>query len=135
MIEPAIVAYLGADPTVAGIVGTRIRPVTEGLRESRPFLTYEVTGDEPIMSHSGPSNFSTANVEIGIVADTYGAAANLADNIKRLLSGTQWTAANVNIIPSIMEEESDIAQGLEPGTNQNVYVKTQSYRMLYRAAS
>jgi len=134
MIEPCIVAYLGADATIAGLVGNRIRPVEGGLRETRPFITYEVAGDEPIMSHSGPSNFATATVEIGMVADTYAAAAQIADNVKRLCNGVQFSAASVDVIPSILDDESDIAEALEPGTNQMVFAKTMTFRMLYRAS-
>jgi hypothetical protein len=137
-LESALVARLTADGGVSAIVGARVQPLEEGLRATRPFLSYQVTANEPLMSYSGPTSFSEAQAEIGIVADSFADCVALANAVKTCLIGS-WIAppapaAGMQAVPCELEEESDIGQTLEPGTNQKVFVRTQSYRILARIA-
>jgi hypothetical protein len=71
-------------------------------------------------------------VELTSYADTYAEVANLTAQVRRVMHGVTWTGATVTVHPSLLDEESDIEQAIEAGTDKPVYVRTQTFRILYR---
>lgn len=133
MLEQGIKERLAADTTIAGLTGGRIRPLIGAQLDARPFLTFQVTSDQSIGHALGASAYSNAQVEIGILADTYLACAALSVEVKRVLDRQAYNTTTVRIAPSVLDDETDIEESTPPGQAAPVFVRTQTYRVLYRA--
>jgi hypothetical protein len=132
MIEKGIRELLTGDATVGGMVGTRVRPLIGAQLDVRPFVVFNVTAGESTATHSGPSDYQRASVELGFYADSYLQCVGLSDAAKALLDGKAMTLTTVRIAPAMLEDETDIEATNEPGKDRPVYVRTQTYRVLYR---
>ncbi len=68
------------------------------------------------------------------VADTYTACADLSAEVRRVLDGYSGTNKGTTITPLVFDDETEPERGVEPGTERPVFVRTQTYRALYRSA-
>lgn len=134
-IEQATHDILKAHAGVTAMVADRIAPLHHAQGEARPSLTYTISGypdAESVRSLDGPSGWDKVDMEIGIYADTLSQCLQLAQQVKSALHFWGGTISNVEIAPSLFEDESDIEQAYPPGSEKPVYVRTQTYRILYR---
>jgi hypothetical protein len=134
VIEEAIRALLLADATVAAIVGRRVRPMLAGPHDKRPYLVYS-TDIETIPTYGGTSAFRRSTLTLSSIADSHEDCRELAGELRRILDGYSGTTTGVQIVPCFLQDESEVEQGVEPGTERPVYVRTQTYRVLYRSTS
>ena len=132
MVEKAIYTLLSTTNTITEIVGSRITPLAGTQGEQRPFLTYTLSSVEPIMTFSGPAKYSYANVEIGAIADSYKECVTLTAAIKATLHGYVGNIGGYRIAPAKLDDESDVMQAVEPGSNKPVYVRQQNYKLMFK---
>src|SRR4051812_11104997 len=131
MLEQGIREALAGDSTISNLTGNRIRPLIGAQDDIQPRIAFKISNDDPIQTFGGASRFSTATVEIDSIADTYKACAQLSAEVKRIFNGTAVMTSTVRITPSTMTDESDIEQAVIEGTEQPVYLRTQTFEMLY----
>lgn len=92
LIGPAMFDRLTADPTVSGIIGTRLYPAYN--RESNkvyPLAVYKIENETDQMASTGPTGLVSVDVIIACIAPTYRQASKLSDAVKTALNGTSWT--------------------------------------------
>lgn len=136
-LEAAVPELLAAVPAIADKVKGRIRPQLAGQNEPRPFLTVVVAGDENRATHSGAAKHSKAQIQITAHADTALEAATLAKLVKDALHGKEHTAAaaGVKFAVALFDDQTDnFDQPAAAGRGKPIYERTQTYRVLYRAA-
>lgn len=130
-LETDIRDIIIGDGTIAGIVGTRVRPVALDQQDARPSIRYSVTV-EPRATYTGPATYHGASLELSALADTYAECAELSAELRDLLHAYSGTTATVTIKPSLLEDESDIEQAIEEATGRPIYVRTLFFRMQWR---
>jgi len=135
-LETAVVEWAKSD--VAGVnalIGGRIYPLAAyTLGGPRPILTYEIKSGESLGTHNGPSAYQKNQVEFAIAADSYADCAGLSNALRKLMDGQKFIgiASGWRIVPAMLDDETDIEEQHEEGTNQIVYVRTMTFRMLHR---
>lgn len=130
-IEQAIRTLLIEDETIAGLVKRRVRPLNLAQNDVRPHLTYSVEV-QTIPTFGGVCTYRRATLNVSSVADTHIDCTQLADEVRRLLDGYASDVGAVRIEPCLLEDETEPAQGVDPGTEKPVYVQTQTYRILFK---
>lgn len=137
MIESGLVEWIKSDTGGAGVntaIGGRVYPIDAFQKEpTRPLIVYDVEASESLDCHDGPSAFTRSNVQLTIIADTYADCAGISVKLRTLLSAKKYTGS-ADVITSHFDDESDIEQPREAGTDRLVYVRTQTYRTMRRAA-
>lgn len=97
-VEQAIVEWLLADPTVAGIVGTRGYQLQLPQSPTYPAFRVQMIGHPRIYHLRGGIILSNARIQVDAFADItsggdpYAAVADLADAIDAALAGRKFTA-------------------------------------------
>lgn len=133
--EVALTSILRGDEQLTAL-GATVRPLTGAQKDQRPLVTYELSDEEAVsQTMQAQSATKRRTIEIGLLADTYAEVIELGQNVGRILPATVGTVEGVIIAWIRANGESDIEQGVEPGTDKPVFVRTQSYRTLYRAAT
>ena len=131
LLETALKDTLLNDTTVATLTKNAIRPLIGDQLDARPFITYQVTGTDNKPTNAGPSLYSTSMVEFGIYGDSVADVATLSDSLKRIWS-MQKVSISMIVGVSIIQDESDIDSALIPGKGTPVYVRVQTYKMMWR---
>lgn len=135
--ESGLYTLLSGTSAISSIVGTRIRPIEASQGETRPFLAYTLQDDEDVSpTHAGPSTTRRVSVDVVSVADTYEACRALAEAVRDRLkyyAGTP-SGSSVAIRWTKMETQTDIEQAVPPGQEKPLYVRSQTYRAMYRAS-
>lgn len=80
-IEEGLRAYLLADATVSGLIGTRFTPLAEAQRQARPYAVYQRISTEIIRSLKANSGLRWARVQVDCYGDTYASAKAVAHAI------------------------------------------------------
>jgi hypothetical protein len=132
LLETAIKDTLLADTTIATLTKNAIRPLIGDQLDARPFITYQITGTENKPTNAGPSLFSTSMVEFGIYGDSVADVVTLSDSLKRIFSMQKVSISQIVVGVSIIQDESDIDSALIPGKGTPVYVRVQTYKMMWR---
>lgn len=83
--EVVLHTHLLADPSVAGIVGTRIYPKELPQTATLPALSYHVVFARGTYSYTGPSTLVRARVQMDAWANTYAQAVSLTEAVRRAL--------------------------------------------------
>lgn len=137
MIEDAIKTLLVADAAVKGYVDARVRPLAlaqaEGVRK-RPAIVYAVVASDEFDTFTAAGQHRRSTVEIASYADTFKECATLTQEVRRVLHHKTGdvVAAAVKIAVALLAEQSDIEQAVEAGTEKPVFIRTQTYRVLYK---
>lgn len=135
-VEDAIVKLLTEDASVSELAGDRVRPLTGAQGQQRPYIAYEIDDGESIVYLNGDvSEWERGSFTLANVADTYDDCAALSRATKRRLRAVHGIINGIRLAPCRFESESDIEQQPQPGTDQQVYVRTQTYRVQYREDS
>jgi hypothetical protein len=132
-LEEATRARLSGDEALTALVGDRIRPLMAAQPDALPYLTYQIT-TQPITHLTGESEYRRATVEVGIFAATYGECVVASNEVRRVLHLYGGTTAGVEFAPAMLDEESEVDQGVQPGDETPVYYRTQTYAVLFRLA-
>lgn len=104
ILEEALYAYLTADDTVEGLIGTRLYPemLPEGVQ--LPAMAYQRISRDGIMAHDGPTGLASVRVQLTMQAASYLTLRTLADRVRVLFDGTRQTMGS----PGVMVYESYI---------------------------
>lgn len=135
-IEASIRTHLLADATVAGLLDARIRPLRMAQKEGtgpRPCLVYSVGDDDVKLTHSGAGQHHKAEFEATVFADSHDDCADLARQVKRVLHGFNGDVAGIHVAVMIFENETATEEA-QPAQGSPIFVRTQTYRVLYRDA-
>lgn len=121
-VENALLAVLAADPTVVGLVGSRIFEIQLPQRGSPPVvstilpaLTYRLIADVSVNAHDGPSGLARARVSFDCWAENPTDARAVANAVRLALTapGATGTYGDVTItramkISELSDFQSDI---------------------------
>ena len=135
--ESGLFTVLTGTVGISAIVASRVRPMEGSQGETRPFLAYSLQDDEDVSpTHAGPSTTRRVSIDIVSVADTYEACRALGEAVRDRMKHYAGTpsGSSVAIRWTRLETQSDIEQALPPGTEKPLYVRSQTYRAMYRAA-
>jgi hypothetical protein len=128
-IRDALLAVGG----ITAKVGTRIRPVAMASDDVRPYLTYQAAGRESLPVLAGPpADYRKADFEVGIFADTYHEVMELSNLVRDRLDQFGDTVSGVEFAPVMFDGETDIEAAVAEGQELPVYVRVQTYKVLYR---
>jgi len=97
MIEKAIYYLLSNDPTVSGLVGTRIFPDMATQGAVYPFVVYSTEQTQPSDTKDGPSVLDVVSISILTFAKSHITALEIAAAIRAELDRYGGTAAGVDI--------------------------------------
>ncbi len=106
-VATALTALLTGDPTVSGLVGSRVMPWQAVQSVARPFIAYQQTDGAHEHSFTAGQQLGRAIFQFSCVADTYAAAASLTDAVRVKLSGFRGTSEGVVIQSSLAIDERD----------------------------
>jgi hypothetical protein len=77
--------YLVSNGTIAGLIGTRIYPLSIPQTPDFPAIAYQVSLDDYYEQHGGSENLARTVFTIAVVAKTYGEVLTIANAIKSIL--------------------------------------------------
>lgn len=102
ILEEALYAYLTADDTVEGLIGTRLYPemLPEGVQ--LPAMAYQRISRDGIIAHDGPTGLASVRIQLTMQAASYLTLRTLADRVRVLLDGERQTMGS----PGVMVYES-----------------------------
>ena len=109
-IGTGVSALLLADPTVSGLIGTKIFPWEVPQGTVLPAVSYQQTGNERVRSLSGPSGRARPRLQIDVYADTYDLAHQISDAIRQVLDGYSGPAGTYQIDGSILDGDRDAVE-------------------------
>lgn len=114
-IEAFVTAWLGRDPDVQEIAGSRIYPVELPQGAGLPALTYYRTGQQGMRSLAGLSGLSRARLTIDCWATSYSDAKGLAAAIRGTwanpkLDGYRGQLAGVFVQTCLCTNEMDLIE-------------------------
>ena len=140
MIEDAVYTLLSTNNAILNTVGERIRPLSANQLDLRPFIVFnvnaggDIVGDSAGPSLAGTNTYQRTTVEVVAYADSYADCIDLQKSIKTACKvvGINDTAANIRIASMVYSEETDIEQSVIPGTDETVYVRATTFRVLFR---
>jgi len=135
MFETSIKTALAGSASLSALVSTRIRPLHVAQKEARPYVAYVVNDrEDPSPTHDGPSIFTRITYDVACVADTYEQCAQMSDLVRARLGALDgYVSGGVRVIWTRFQDETDIEQGMVPGAEKPLYMRSQTYRAMYRA--
>lgn len=98
------------DATVAGLIGTRVYPVTIPQNPVFPVITYQRISRLDVASQDGPSALARGRIQVDVWAKTYDQAAAVGAAVRRRLNGYRGP----------VEGQEDV-QGIRLETNRDEY--------------
>lgn len=132
MFEKSIIDSLTGDSELTAITDN-VSPISQAQSATRPYICYSITSeDDPSPSHDGPSGFLIVTYDIVAVADTYSEVALISKHTKRILSNYSVITDSLRIYWTRYDGETDIEQAIEDGTERPTYVRSQTYRAMYK---
>lgn len=135
--ESGLVTVLTGTAGISALVSSRVRPIEGVQGETRPFIAYSLQDEEdPAPTFAGPSTTRRVSFDVICVADTYEACRNLSEQVRdrlKLYAGSP-SGASVAIRWTKLETQTDVEQATAPGTEKPIYVRSQTYRAMYRAS-
>ena len=131
--EQLIANALVHDPEVAAVAGQRVYPVIAPFSAALPFVTWRRSSVGRVQTLSGPSGMAAVVLAVDMFADTYEAARELADRVRRVLDGYGTTVENYVSVRSVtLDTESDGFVQLAGGDLPPVYQVSQTYSVLWQ---
>ena len=146
-IRAALFSYLSTNAGITALVGSnpaRISPVKLPQGVARPAIVYRrmpakgsQSPEDEGHAHDllGSAGYAAALFKIDCLADTYGAADQLAEAVRDALDGlNQVTYAGVKVLSAIIDDELDDFDEPIDGGDSGVYVVSTLYRIVYDEA-
>jgi len=121
MIKKGLITLLEADNDITTIVSTRIYVDRIPQSGSSPCVVLSTSGTERVWSNDGPTGIPTASIEIDCFSETYLQAITIADEIRLCLDGYTGSVGSQTIHACFLENQVDLSDNVEPGTDIAVY--------------
>lgn len=134
-IETAVKDCLLDDATTAALVDTRVRPFYADQLDVRPFITYQITEEMYTPTYKGRSTNTKVSIQFGLFGDRYSQAIDLSAAVKGVFAAKSVLKDSVKILVSNLTEETDIEEVPQPGTSKPVFIRVQTYTMVYKVIS
>jgi hypothetical protein len=106
-IEQALHAYVTADATVGGLIGSRMYPQILPQGVTYPCLRYQRVSGPRDYTHNGASGWVRGRVQFDAYAPTYAGAKALFNAVRSRLSGFKGTMATVTVGSCLLLNEMD----------------------------
>ena len=107
-IAADIVAFLLADSTLGGLIGTRLYPLKLPQDPTMPAITYQWISGARVHSTDGASGLSSPRIQFDCWALTYLEAEAVFEALRKRLDGFQGTAGASRIQAAFFESERDL---------------------------
>lgn len=104
-VEQQIYTVLTADPTVSGLVGTRIYPLLMPQGVTLPALSYQRVATAPHDDLEGTQNHEWVRIQIDVWDADYAGAKTLADAVHAAL---QVTPVYAQLLMELDDYDSDL---------------------------
>lgn len=88
-IVEALRAYVLADATVAGLVGTRMYPVILPQDPPMPAITFQIISGASVISNDGPAGLESPTFQIDCWAATYSQMDALFHAVRKRINGAK----------------------------------------------
>jgi hypothetical protein len=134
IVTTAIRDKLLTDAAVKGLVAERIFPLQAPIRAAFPRLVYSIVAAEGVYSLTGDSGLRSARVQLDCQAKTYLAARELAEAVRRVLSGLRQVVGNSGpLFLQMVTEENDVDLFDPPvdGSDVGVFRVIRDFRVWY----
>jgi hypothetical protein len=123
LFAQAIAAFLNSDPTLAGLVGTRIYPLVRPVRSALPAVTYAVRSAPRTHNLDGPTGDASARLHLAAHGLAYVEDCKAIVERFRTLVGYRGSLAGVVQVKEVLlEDEEDAVDWPENQTDDVVYV-------------
>ncbi len=135
-IEKAIYSLLSGDPTLSGLVGTRIDPVLVPQGTAMPAVTYMQIPSRRDDTLGGPTGLVQSRWQFNCWASTTAEARTVASALRQAISGYSGSGTGV-VIQVIMAPDQEIDISANPA-GKNVarrYGKTQDFEIWFCEAA
>lgn len=106
-IQIGITQYLSSYPGIQAIVGARVYWVRIPETPTFPLIKVQRISGPRMYSHTGPSGLAHPRFQVDSVAETYEAAAELAEQVRLAMGGVSGTWGPVTVGSSFVEDERD----------------------------
>jgi hypothetical protein len=136
LLESAIASVLLGATSITHIVDTRIRPLAMASDDVRPYIVYQVTDgktESTLDASIDPDDYQKAEFELGIYGDDYPDVMEISRAARTLFDHFGQTVAGIEFAPSEFESETDIEQVVPEGKELPVFLRVQTYKVLYRS--
>lgn len=138
----ALVAKLGAMPALTSIVGSAIYPgalpETHDLQRDGPALTYTITTYPRNQQLTGSDGTATARVQLSAwsysLSDTDAIALALVDALNGVVNDSTWGNGTITIMSCTHQEETDVVEQVETGTDLWIHQITNEYLIKHRVS-
>lgn len=104
-MEEAVVAYLLANTTLAGLLGNRINWNTRPQGSQLPAIVLQRVSGTTDYTMDGPSGLKQSRVQIDCWAKTYGSSVAVSRAVKSALSGLRADLGSTNIQGAFVDNE------------------------------
>lgn len=118
IMEGALIDLIKTDPTIAAVVGDRVFPLRRAQGSAYPAIVVTRISGQPLYADDGEVGLQDARVQIDSVAQSYTAAKDLAQMVRRLLSAFSGVHQGITFSYIMLDEERDLA---ESGANAAEY--------------
>jgi len=130
--EAAIRNTLVTNTAVAALIGSRVFPVLAPATAALPFVTWRRISVQRQQSLSGPIGVPTVSLSVDIFAETYEAARDIADAVRRCLDGWGGTFENTTVANVSLTNEADGFVTLAGGDLPPVYTVQMTFAILWQ---
>lgn len=120
-IREAVYKLLADDPTIAGLVGDRIRPGGHPQNPVYPLVSYIIAGRQTIRSFGGNGRTSEYRLRVSAWSPRMLEAAYLAESIRERLVDARERVGLVDILGCSLIDEVDLPEPPTGGTDQHLY--------------
>lgn len=138
--ERALFHMLTVDTQIADVVGKRVSPLVLDQELELPAITYELSSSRPMSTLDGASTIISLDFDIFAMAESFGAASDLGEEIRKCLSGRRGSISVGGIVfPQFQLLGCTHTNGRTSysppvdGGRTGVYMRMLSFLMTYRA--
>ncbi len=124
MIETTIYSLLNT-ANIISYTNNRIYPTDAKEGTNWPFIVYELSGNNPVMSLAGPTGLNMLDLELTVETTSVAQQTALSNLLKGIFSGYSGN----NIQGSFLTDESVVKIGDEQ--EGIIYQETQQYKVYY----
>lgn len=118
---------------VTNVVGNKIRPLALSKTDDRPCVTYEITERRTEGTLDGQvADYKHAEFELGIFGNQFDDVVNVSEAARDALDNNGQTISGVEFAPCLFDSETDIQEVIPQGEEMPVYLRVQTYKVLYK---
>lgn len=130
LFRTALVAALGANATLASIVGTLIVPVVVPRNAPGPSLTYEVRSVRREQNLDGPNGVANAAVRYTCRSGFESDVDTMREALRNLFDGSSNALGSIEVLGVFSRDEED--QYAQPGDASDAGTFEQRFTLTYR---